>query len=77
MIETAVVALDGPDHLPPTLSLLAAARLLGVGRTAAYALVRSGQWPTPVLHLGRTIRIPTAPLLIQLGLGSNPMHPEP
>ncbi len=72
MILTEADTLDSPDLLPPTLSLLAAAQMLGVGRTAAYELVRSGQWPTRVLRLGRSIRIPTAPLLAELGLTDRP-----
>lgn len=57
--------------LPPVLDLPQAAQLLGVGRTCAYELVRTGQWPTPVLRLGRLIRIPSAPLLDVLGLPRN------
>ncbi len=72
MIATEADRLDSLGLLPPTLSLLAAAQMLGVGRTAAYELVRSGQWPTPVLRLGRSIRIPTAPLLAELGLTNRP-----
>lgn len=56
------------DDLPPVLDLLTAAAFLGIGRTAAYQLVRAGQWPTPVVRLGRLIKIPTAPLLELLGL---------
>jgi excisionase family DNA binding protein len=50
-------------HLPPVLDLPQAAALLGVGRTTAYRLVHDKLWPTPVLRLGRLIRIPTQPLL--------------
>ncbi len=50
-------------RLPAVLDMATAADVLGVSRTCAYELVRSGQWPTPVLHLGRCIRIPTRPLL--------------
>lgn len=49
--------------LPAAVDVRTAAEVLGVGRTAAYTLVRLCEWPTPVLHLGTTIRIPTAPLL--------------
>ncbi len=49
--------------LPAVLDLVQAAALLGVGRTTAYKLVHDGQWPTPVLRLGRLIKIPTQPLL--------------
>ena len=54
--------------LPPVIDLPAAARLLGIGRTAAYELVRTNAWPTPVLRLGRLIRIPSTPLLDLLGI---------
>jgi excisionase family DNA binding protein len=55
---------DSDDHeMPPVLDLPEAAALLGVGRTTAYRLVREQQWPTPVLRLGRLIKIPTQPLL--------------
>jgi predicted DNA-binding transcriptional regulator AlpA len=45
-----------------------AAAVLGLSRTAAYELIRVGGWPTPVLRLGRLIRVPTAPLLALLGV---------
>lgn len=55
-------------QLPAVVNLVTAARALGVGRTVAYELVRTGAWPTPVLRLGHQIKIPTAPLLALLGL---------
>lgn len=54
--------------LPPTLDLVTAARILGIGRTVAYELVREGRWPTPVIHAGRKIRVPSAPLRTLLGV---------
>ena len=54
---------DPAAPLPAVLDLVDAAALLGVGRTTAYKLVHDGQWPTPVLRLGRLIKIPTQPLL--------------
>jgi excisionase family DNA binding protein len=50
--------------------LVEAARLLGVGRTLAYQLVRDGKWPTPVVRMGRLIKIPKKPLLDYLGADS-------
>jgi excisionase family DNA binding protein len=55
--------LDLRRPLPAVLDLTQAAALLGVGRTTAYRLVHDQQWPTPVLRLGRLIKIPTQPLL--------------
>jgi hypothetical protein len=56
-------ALDSAVPLPAVLDLVQAAALLGLGRTTAYRLVHDEQWPTPVLRLGRLIKIPTQPLL--------------
>ncbi len=53
--------------LPPIVDVATAAQVLGVGRGAAYELVRTGGWPTPIIRLGRLIKIPTAPLLALLG----------
>ena len=54
--------------LPPVVDVPTAAAVLGVGRSAAYELIRCGTWPTPVLRLGKLIRVPTAPLLELLGV---------
>ncbi len=54
--------------LPPVIDLPTAADVLGIGRSAAYELVRLGSWPTPVIRLGRLIRIPTAALLELAGM---------
>ncbi|HEU5006820.1 MAG TPA: helix-turn-helix domain-containing protein [Jatrophihabitantaceae bacterium] len=48
---------------PTALSVEQAATMLGIGRTLAYELIRSGEWPTPILHLGRLIKIPSGPLI--------------
>lgn len=58
--------------LPAVVDLTTAARVLGIGRTCAYELVRTGTWPTPVLRIGRLIRIPTAPLLDLIGVERAP-----
>lgn len=39
-----------------------AAEMLGIGRTLAYQLVREGRWPTPVIRIGRLIKVPVEPL---------------
>lgn len=62
------MSIEELETLPAVVDVSTAARILGVGRTSAYDLVRTGSWPTPVLHLGRMIRIPTRPLLEYLGL---------
>ena len=62
--------------LPPVLDVPTAGRLLGLGRSAAYDLITAERWPTPVLRLGRRLRIPTAPLLTLLGLSRPPLSHE-
>ena len=61
---------DELSTLPALLDVPTAGNVLGVGRSLAYQLIRTGAWPTPVLHIGRLIKIPTAPLLRLLGADS-------
>lgn len=61
---------DALRQLPVVVDLLTAATVLGIGRTTAYELVRTGRWPTPVLRLGNRIRVPTAALRELLSLST-------
>lgn len=63
------------DQLPALLDVPTAAAVLGIGRSLAYELVRTHQWPTPVLRIGKLIKIPTAPLLHLMCTG--PVDCEP
>jgi excisionase family DNA binding protein len=57
----------------PTISVPEAARLLGVGRNAAYEAVARGQ--IPVIRIGRMLRVPKAALKRMLALdGSSAQH---
>jgi excisionase family DNA binding protein len=55
-------------EFPPTVDVLTAARVLGMGRTTAYTLVRSGRFPCRVIRVGSTYRVPTAELHRLVGL---------
>jgi len=57
------MTVEKAQRVPPVVDVPTAAAMLGIGRTAAYELIRLGKWPTPVLRLGKLIRIPSAPLL--------------
>ena len=57
------MTVEKAQKLPPVVDVPTAASILGIGRTAAYELIRLGRWPTPVLRLGKLIRIPSGPLL--------------
>lgn len=63
------------SKLPAVLDLPRAAAMLGVGRTTAYKLVQQDRWPTPVLRIGRLIKVPTKPLLDLLA--GSPAGPAP
>ena len=63
-----VLTLAQLADLPASVSLLEAARALGIGRTSAYQLARDGQFPCPLIKVGVLYRVPTAGLLRLLGL---------
>jgi excisionase family DNA binding protein len=50
-------------RLPAALTVAQAAELLGIGRSHAYEAVKTGEWPTRVIRVGRCIRIPAAEVL--------------
>ena len=54
--------------MPAALEMAAACELLGISSWTGYELVKRDDFPVPVLHLGRAIRIPTRPLLDLLGI---------
>lgn len=56
---------------PTTVSVEDAGALLGVSRTTAYRLASSGEFPVPVIRVGKKLRIPTAMLADALGLQPN------
>ena len=67
-----VIALHDLHQLPPTLSVEAAAEILGCGRTLAYELIRRGEFPCRILHLGDyRFVVPTAELLRSLGINAD------
>jgi excisionase family DNA binding protein len=54
---------DDLRSLPPVVDVPTAAAVLGIGRSAAYELIRANKWPTPTVRVGKLIRIPTSALL--------------
>ncbi len=50
-----------------TTDLTTAAEVIGIGRTLAYELVKSGDFPVRLLRLGRRVVVPVADLLAYLG----------
>ena len=60
--------------LPPAVDIVTAGHALGFERTTTYKFNREGKFPVPVLKIGDTFRVPTAPLLRYLGI--DPVEPE-
>ncbi|MCG7454518.1 helix-turn-helix transcriptional regulator [Corynebacterium tuberculostearicum] len=56
----------------PTIPLPEAAKLLGIGKSTAYAAVRKGKFPVRVIQIGNRYVVPTAPLLELFGLDELP-----
>ncbi|WP_406321913.1 DNA-binding protein [Streptomyces sp. NBC_00519] len=61
-------------NLPPTTDVETAGKAFGIGRTKAYELVRSGEFPCKVVPAGRAYRVVTADLLRVLGIQENTQH---
>jgi excisionase family DNA binding protein len=74
VIMNGTLAADEIRRLPAALTVIQAARLLGIGRSSDYQAVKAGTWPTRVLRVGRTIRIPCAEVLALLGIDTDQMR---
>jgi len=61
--------------LGATTDLVTAAAILGIGRTTAHTLARTGQFPVPVLRIGHCYRVPVPPIMRLLGLDPTPSAP--
>ena len=81
MVVPGQLRLVGPtpslDELPEVLTIEEAAKVLRIGRGAAYALARQyldsgGRQGLPVVRLGRSLRVPRAGLLKLLAVDVEP-----
>lgn len=52
--------------LGPTTDVVIAGSFYGAGRSLSYDLARRGEFPVPVLRLGRKFRVRTADLIADL-----------
>ena len=66
------VRLDEVGALPVVLDAVTAGRMLGLGRTSAYRLLRQGAFPVPAHRAGKVWVVPTAGVLAHLGLDHLP-----
>jgi excisionase family DNA binding protein len=54
------------EQLPPTITVTHAAKLLGIGKNQAYKAAASGE--LPVVRIGHRLLVPTARVLMMLGV---------
>lgn len=59
---------DAVRNLGTTIDVETAAAILGIGRTKAYELAKSNEFPVPILRIGRHYRVPTPAILDLLGI---------
>ena len=64
---------DQLHALPTVVDLMTAARALGIGRTKAYQLAHTGQFPCRIIRVGTNYNVPTADLLRVLGVTPVPL----
>lgn len=67
---------DQLHALPTVVDLMTAARALGIGRTKAYHLANTGEFPCRIIRVGKSYHVPTAELLTLLGLTPT-LHADP
>jgi len=58
---------DAVRQLGLTTDVATAGAVLGIGRTKAYELAKNGEFPVPLLRVGRRYLVPTQGLLSLLG----------
>ena len=61
------LTIDDLHNLPVAIDLMTAARALGIGRTKAYELARTGEFPCRIIRVGDLYRVVTADLIRLLG----------
>lgn len=62
--------------LPVAVTLDDANRALSVGRSNGYAMAKTGEYPVPVLRLGRAYRVKRSDLLNYLGISDSETAPQ-
>lgn len=62
------MTLDELLSLPVTVDVPTAGRAFSIGRDLSYRLAAEGQFPVPVLRIGRHLRVTRAALFTALGV---------
>lgn len=59
---------DELRSLPTVVDLMTAARALDIGRTKAYQMAKTGEFPVRIIRVGSGYHVPTAELMKVLGV---------
>lgn len=62
-------------QLGMTTDIETAASIFGIGRTLAYDLLKTNEFPVPPMRLGRRLLIPVPGILAALGADAHPVQP--
>mgnify|MGYP000417315373 CR=1 FL=1 len=68
----AVITDDDIRALPPMVKFVQASRVLGMGRSKAFDLLKAGEYPVRVERVGDRLYVPRADLMAFLGLPTAP-----
>lgn len=63
MTKRAIWTAEKVRELGLVTSLETAAQILGIGRSKAYEMARTGEFPVRVMRVGRVYRVPVNPIL--------------
>ncbi|MET7340442.1 helix-turn-helix transcriptional regulator [Streptomyces sp. NPDC087866] len=64
------------DLYPKFVDLPAAAKALGIARTTAYRMVRTGSFPCPTTYMGRSHQVPTKALMHSMSIADSIVHAD-
>lgn len=70
--HTRMWTVEAVRQLGMTTDIETAAAILGIGRTLAFELARTEQFPVRLLRMGRRIAVPVVDLLTYLGIDAGP-----
>lgn len=68
--DISVPTADEVISWPVTVDVPTAGKCWGLGRDTSYDLARTGEFPVPVLRLGRSLRVTRASVLSALGIAA-------
>lgn len=74
MTDATTWTVDAVRALGTTTDLITAGSVLGIGRSTAYQLARTGQFPVPVTRAGRRYLVGVPHLLRAIGVTDTPAH---